>query len=212
MNADEFVRRLLESDEDDSGKLVNKMANRYRRGARLDELLPLLTHIDSRFVSVAAWIVGEVADESRGREIFPQLSRLLEHDDPAVRFEALTSVTQLVRPDEHPVVISILQRLADENAGVRRHALCYVCMMPDSKLSNPSVLAVIPEAVLLLDGVTKEQIGLGIESNELLTRRIAIAGALRNYGDDVAFMAKIEGLCDVEVRAELPNLPRRRSY
>lgn len=212
MDTDDVVRMLLESDENSVGKLINRISTRYRRGAPLEELLPLLTHADSRVVAVAAWIVGEVADENRGREIFPQLSQLLEHSDPAVRFETLKSVARLVRSNEHLVVVAILRRLADENAGVRRQALLQVCLIPDSALSDPRILATLPEVTLLLDGVTEEQICSAIKADNVLVQRIAIAGALRNYGDDIAFMAKVEELCDTEVEGALPTLPRRRRF
>jgi len=211
MDSHTFIEMLFASDEDSVGKLVNNFANRYRKGAPVTELLPLLTHPDSRVVGVGAWIASEVVNERRGRDIFLPLSRLLEHDDPAVRFEALAGVPQLVQANESAVILSILRLLADEDPGVRRQALSQVCLMPDSLFSNRQLLEALPDVVLLLDGVTKNQIRTGMHG-QLLVQRLAVAGALRNYGIDLEFMSEVEEQSDTEVRETLPTLPRGRSY
>jgi hypothetical protein len=211
MDSHTFVQMLFVSDEDSVGKLVNDFAARYRKGAPTTELLPLLTHPDSRVVCVGAWVASEVVNERRGRDIFLPLSRLLEHDDPAVRFEALASVPRLVQANEPTVVLSILRLLADEDPGVRRQALSQVCLMPDSLFSDRRLLEALPDVVLLLDGVTKSQIRAGMH-RRLLVQRLAVAGALRNYGIDPEFMSEIEEQSDTEVRETLPTLARGRSF
>lgn len=212
MEIDTFMRKLSQSDEDSVGKLINEFANKYRQGAPTAELLPLLTHSDSRFVAVGAWIAAEVAGGERGRDIFPRLSQLLEHDDWAVRFEAVASVPWLARADEPDVILSILRRLVDDDNRVRRRALSQVCLMPDSLFSGRSLQDELPDMVLLLQGVTTDQIRAALQRDQLMTQRLAIAGALRNYGDDSSFMAEIEQQFDMEVREQLMALPRGRRH
>lgn len=207
----ELIARLSTADEDTADECIRELERECRRGAGLRVLVPLLTHSDSRYVSVAARIASEVADGHRGREVFEELSALLEHADPAVRFGAIEGVALSVQPGEQSVIQRLLLLAADPDPGVRRHALTYVCWIPNEIVESVRDTALWPSARLLLSDATKEEIRSAIESERLLDQRMAVAGAVRNYGGDEDFIDELLPLLDDEVAAKLPALLRNRA-
>ena len=210
MNVDEMISRLEAVDEHSVGKFVNQVADSYRQGANLLSLIPLLEHSDPRLVAVAAWIASEVLDGIRGREIFESLATLLQHSDPAVRFGVVESIALLAKPEDQSVVHKFLLLAADPNPGVRQQAFYWLCQIPDSLVEPFRSTSIWPKARLLLSNVSKDEIRTAIQSESLFDRRIAIAGALREFGNDKEFLREILPYCDDEVLTTLRVLELSR--
>lgn len=210
-NANEVIFRVVEADEDTIGKFANQAADSYRQGADLRTLVPLLEHSDSRLVSVAAWIVSEVVDGVRGREVFDAIAPLLHHSDPAVRFSVIESVAMLVRPEEHSIIHELFMLAVDPNPGVRQQALCWLCRIPDVLIEHLQHADIWLSARLLLGSVSKAQIRAAIKSVNLFDQRMAIAGAVRNFGNDNAFLDEIRPFFDQEVAASFSRLLVKRT-
>ena len=206
LNADELIRRLTDSDQDSVGKIVNQVADAYRRGANLRDLIPLLEHSDPRIVSVAAWIASEVIDGIRGHELLDAIVPLLHHPDPTIRFGVIENIALLVRPDQDSIIQSLFMLAADPNPGVRQQALYWLCRIPNSLVAPLRDTAMWPSACLLVEDVSKNQIREALRSESLFDQRMAVAGALRNFGNDEDFVREILPLFDQEVAASLPRL------
>ena len=184
----EFVRTMQTADEAAVGKIVNTFADLFRGGADLRTLVPLLKHADSQVVSAAAWIASEAISGQRGREIFEDLCLLLNHPDPAVRVGVIESVAILARPTDKSAIRSLFSLAADPNRGVRGQAMLYLCCIPDSIVGALRGTVLWSTARLLLANSSKEAIKTTLQSPKLFDQRMAVAGALRNYGDDRGFV------------------------
>lgn len=122
MIVDEIVR-ILEDCEDD-GTALNALADQFRVGRDVRELLDLLSSQNDRIVSIGAWLFSELHFDSYRDEVFlNELFLLTEHKDPSVRFNALGAVYPALDPGNEDTV-ALLDRLrSDENEGVRRKAV-----------------------------------------------------------------------------------------
>jgi hypothetical protein len=212
MNVDAVILRLLEEEASATSKYVNEIANLFREGLSLRELVPLLVHPDPKVAAAGAWIASEVTNERRGRDLLAVLAKHLTHQDPAVRFYALTSVAAIAGGDDWREILAVLDCLVDENSGVRRHALAQVALMPDASFLGSVTQREQPAASLLLEGVSRDQILRALRSASKLEQRLAVLGAIRHWGEDNEFIVEVEGLCDDEVRQKLPSLPRGMAW
>lgn len=210
LHVQELIDLISQSNDARASEFVNQLADLYREGGDLVDLIPLLESPDSRLAWVGAWIVSEVANGVRGREVFEHLSKLLNHWDPTVRFAVIASVTFLVRTDDSHITKQLLSLISDENAGVRQHALFYICLIPDSVVKPLSDTGVLPAAKLLLSGATKSDIEPCIGSSDLLTQRMAVAGVLRNYGDTDQYLIELIEALSGELSQILSRLPRNK--
>ncbi len=205
-----FIAKLCEAEEETLRHSVNPLADLYRCGADLRTLLPLLVHSDARVVECGAWIASEVVHQSRGREIFSELSHLIDHQDPAVRYWVVESVALLLRPEDRKVTRQWILLVVDANLAVRRQALFYLCLMPDSIIESLQDTDEWRSAHLLLSGTGRDAILSTIKSESLFDRRMAVAAAMRNYGSDREFVQNLLPLLDSEVTDKLPTLPKNK--
>ena len=116
------IRDIVEDAADDGARL-NEIADQFRRGRDVNELVALLDSGDAELVSIGAWILGELRFELY--DIAPIMSRLwnlIDHEDPAVRFGALGALYPAL--DWQDVgTRALLRRLRnDANEGVRMRA------------------------------------------------------------------------------------------
>src|ERR1051325_5921182 len=73
----------------DGGKHLNEIADQFRSGRNVDELITLLDSPDAELVSLGAWILSELHLELYNFARFTsRLQRLIDHANPAVRFHA----------------------------------------------------------------------------------------------------------------------------
>lgn len=207
--ADQILDMIKGSDDETIASFINDFCDTFRDGRSLDELVPLLEHSDSDVVWVGAWTVSEVAIGDQGREVFESLVGLLNHPDSSVRFAAIGGVANIVQPQDGHAVKQLLALLADADAGVRQHALFHSCLLPDSTV-RPAASEDDQEPLrLLLRGAERWKIEDSVSSADLLSRRLAIAGALRNYGHDQQLLDTISQ-SDPDIAGMLQSMPRNR--
>jgi len=110
-------------DPADNGDRLNEIADEFRRGRNLNEVMILLNSSDPELVAIGAWILGELHFELySSHDYIRRLTDLTDHEDPSVRFHALGALfPSLARED--PATRTLLDKLrGDGNEGVRRSA------------------------------------------------------------------------------------------
>ncbi len=107
----------------DRGERLNEIADQFRRGRDVNDLVVLLDSPDSELVSTGAWILGELHFELYNvGHIVTRLWKLVEHQDPAVRFHAFGALYPALNREE-VATQSVLRKLRNDSAdGVRRIA------------------------------------------------------------------------------------------
>ncbi|MCB9870638.1 MAG: HEAT repeat domain-containing protein [Planctomycetes bacterium] len=115
------LRQILGAADD--GKGLNSIVDQFRRGRDAKDVVPALDSSDSDLVSVGAWILGELPVELYdSHELVSRLRKLIDHDDPAVRFHAFGALFPVL-DWKHESTRELLLRLQrDSNEGVRRSA------------------------------------------------------------------------------------------
>jgi hypothetical protein len=118
-------REILEivRDPEDHGKRLNEIADQFRGGRDVDDLIALLDSTDAELASIGAWILGELPLELYNFDHFiSRLGRLLDHGNPAVRFHAFGALFPSLdwREDAARTLLAELRK--DPNEGVRRCA------------------------------------------------------------------------------------------
>lgn len=112
------MRALLTAD--DSGEAMNRLADQFRGGRTVHDLLPVLDCRDGELVSLGAWVLSEI-DVALYDEpgVLARLERLTEHEDPGVRFHAFAALYPVLDPGSTKLQVVIQRLLADPNSGVR---------------------------------------------------------------------------------------------
>jgi hypothetical protein len=83
---------LLEAARDpaESGRRLDEIADPFRRGRDVSDLLALPDAGNAELVSLGAWILSELRFELYGSDrVISRLRRLVGHEDASVRFHAL---------------------------------------------------------------------------------------------------------------------------
>lgn len=107
-------------DATDGGKRLNEIADEFRSGRDVNELLVLLDSDNSELVSTGAWILGELRFELYNSDRFlSRLRELLDHQDPAVRFQALSAVFPALDGQDAATQALLSKLRSDSNKGVR---------------------------------------------------------------------------------------------
>lgn len=107
-------------DATDGGERLNEIADEFRSGRDVDELLVLLDSDNSELVSTGAWILGELSFELYDSDRFlSRLRELLDHQDPAVRFHALSAVFPALNGQDAATQALLSKLRSDPNKGVR---------------------------------------------------------------------------------------------
>lgn len=181
----------------------NEIADFFRQGETLLTLAPMLTHSNPEILSAGSWIASEVVDSCHGREIYDELSQLLHHPDPAVRFWPISCVAQLSTFSDTASMHKLVLLIADENVGVRKQALRYLCNIPDSTLAGIENTPIRSIMRLLSSSASKVDILTEAQSKDDLQRRSAIAGTIRNFRTDSEFVDELSRLLDGEERDEV---------
>jgi HEAT repeat protein len=107
----------------DKGEGLNAVANQFRRGRDVSELIELLDSRDAELVSVGAWLLGEIHLALYDFDRFiSRLRELVDHEDPMVRFHAFGALFPTLDPREVATQELLKKVLADSNEGVRKSA------------------------------------------------------------------------------------------
>lgn len=111
------------ADQTDRGERLNEVADQFRRGREVNDLIATLDSNNAELVSIGAWILGELRFELYSSEsILSRLRKLTDHADPAVRFHALGALYPTLHPEEPTTQALLRKLLRDPNDGVRRRA------------------------------------------------------------------------------------------
>jgi HEAT repeat protein len=123
MVIDQEIREITEAGAADRGERLNAIADQFRRGRDVNDLIVLLDSGDHELVSIGAWILGELRFELYNvAPIISRLQILVEHKDAAVRFHAFGALYPALRWQD-VATQSLLRKLRnDPNQGVRRSA------------------------------------------------------------------------------------------
>ena len=107
----------------DCGQRLNGMADQFRCGRDVSQLIGLLDSSHADLVSIGAWILGELHFELYNSDrCLQRLRKLVDHTDPSVRFHALGALFSALTPEDADTQ-ALLQKLRnDPNEGVRRSA------------------------------------------------------------------------------------------
>lgn len=181
----------------------NIIADNFRKGASLQALIPMLRHKDPQIASAGAWIASEVIDRNYGWEIFAEISNLLYHSEPAVRFWAISSFAFLAKAENRTDLAQFISLIDDDNIGVRKQALRYLCIISEGALDG---IRDIPFVKLVLHDANKDDILNNVRSENNLTRRIAIAGTVRNFGVDAEFINRVKHFLSDDERFEVEDI------
>ncbi len=206
METDAFIDRLSRLDVDACGELTNTFSDEFRTGRDIRDLIPVLRHEDPEVVIAGAWIASEVVDQRRGREIYGDLIALLGHSDPGVRFEAVAAVAQLLEPGEDEIVRSLVNCVVDDDMRVTLRAFRYLYLLPDSVFRGSRDANIR----LLTESAQRDGIREAINSDSVSVRRLAMAAAMRNYGDDGAFIQELIHSFDDSIAEWLGTMPRAK--
>lgn len=110
-------------DATDGGKRLNEIADEFRSGRDVNELLDLLDSDNSELVSAGAWIFGELSFELYNSDrVLSRLRELLDHQHPAVRFHALSAVFPALNGQDAATQALLSKLRSDPNKGVRMSA------------------------------------------------------------------------------------------
>jgi hypothetical protein len=118
-------QEILEIVEDqaDDGERLNEIVDQFRRGRDVSDLVVLLDSINTEFVSIGAWILGELPFERYSvDEIVSRLHKLTNHTEPAIRLSAFGALFPALSSKEAATQTLIRKLLDDPNPGVRSAA------------------------------------------------------------------------------------------
>ena len=106
----------------DSQRLT-QLADEFRQGRDIGDLLALLNAEHHDIVTIGAWIAGEITiDPAKAQPFISRLQQLVNHKVPAIRFNAIGAIFPFLDRSD-PAAREMLVRLsADSNEGVRRIA------------------------------------------------------------------------------------------
>jgi hypothetical protein len=111
------------ADATTGGKRVNEIANQFRRGRDVTDLLALLDSSNAELVSIGAWILGEIDFNLYNDPSFiSRLRALIQHANPSVRFHVFGAIYPALNPAD-PATIALVRKMrTDPDEGVRRSA------------------------------------------------------------------------------------------
>ncbi len=115
-------KEILEiiADQADDGQRLNDIADQFRCGRDVGELVVLLDSDNAELVSIRACILGDLAFELyNADEFLSRLHGLTNHTDPAVRGTAFGALFPALSPQDATTQTLIRKLLDDPNPGVR---------------------------------------------------------------------------------------------
>jgi hypothetical protein len=138
MTLEDEVRSIV-SDTADDGQRINALADEFRRGRDVRELLPLQASADTQVVWVATWIFSEIHEKLYDSEdIVARLHELTAHADRSVRFTAINAVYPFLRLAD-PATQALLARLrSDESDALRKRAEVIAAQLSARSAPTPS--------------------------------------------------------------------------
>lgn len=120
-------------DANDNGERLNRIADQFRNGRDVHEVLALLNSSNDELVSVGAWILGELrVDLYNSNPFVSRLKELVDHRTPAVRFHAFGALFPALNWRDESARLLLAKLRNDPNEGVRRCAEAAATRVPSN--------------------------------------------------------------------------------
>ena len=88
-------------DRSDEGERINDIADQFRGGRDVNELIALLDSSNAELASLGAWLLGELDFQIYDFDRFiSRLRKLVDHEDPTVRFHAFGALFPALNREE----------------------------------------------------------------------------------------------------------------
>lgn len=99
---------------------LDLLADEFRQGRDIGDLLALLNSDNGEIVGIGAWIAGESKfDPANAQSLISRLHQLVNHENPSIRFHAIGALFPFLDL-ANPATKAMLVRLScDPNEGVR---------------------------------------------------------------------------------------------
>ena len=108
-------------DSTDKGERLNDIADQFRGGRDVNELIALLDSAHAELASLGAWLLGELHFQIYGFDRFiSRLRKLVDHQDPTVRFHAFGALFPALNREDASTHDLLARLRSDPNEGVRR--------------------------------------------------------------------------------------------
>ncbi len=115
--------REIVADSGDDGLRLNEIADEFRNGRDVRQILSLLDSEDADLVSSGAWILGELQfDLYASQEFVSRLRELVRHSEALVRFHAFGALFPALDAGDAASGRLVRELLDDPNEGVRIRA------------------------------------------------------------------------------------------
>jgi HEAT repeat protein len=121
------------SDEGDDGSRLNAIVDEFRGGRDIMQIVNLLDSDNPEVVSIGAWILSELHYQLYNSCVFiNRLKELLDHEDPGVRFAALSAIYPAINPLDENMTRLLNKLRNDQDEGVRlsAEAICVRIINP----------------------------------------------------------------------------------
>jgi len=110
-------------DDNGDGSRLNAIADQFRNGREISEILRLLDSNNAELVSIGAWLLGELPfDFYASDEFVSRVRKLVEHPDSSVRFHALGALFPALDAQDDATRVLLCKLRHDPNEGVRMAA------------------------------------------------------------------------------------------
>lgn len=120
-----MIQEILDAiqDPERAGERLNEIADQFRLGRNVNDIIPLLDSEDAELISHGAWILDELHFQLYGFDRFlSRLRKLTDHEDPIVRFSAFGALFPALRREDASTRELLARLRNDPNEGVRRSA------------------------------------------------------------------------------------------
>jgi HEAT repeat protein len=203
MDVEEFVELLTRGERPDA---IDAFIDHFReRETSLVPLRRLLEHANEDVVEVGAWILSEVADVSRGRELFESAVHLLSHDAPTIRFRALQAVAHMLRPNDENAIFDVIRLLGDSEAEIRAQAAIELARVSEAVLMSVADRPSQPKIMLALQGAGTAELTASLQDSDPIVRAIAAVGIMRNFRRGEPSVEPVLRSCPSELKELINN-------
>ena len=216
-NAEELLARVARGEDD--GTATNDLIGEFYRGHPVETLIPLLRSDSDKVTSSATWLASELGE--RALPLTSELTKLLHHPFPRVRFWAVDAIWGLgPTADSHATAQAALA-VHDEHSGVRWKAMKLLARVSAERLHTAADHWRLPpncDALLWL--VECDRTGNASAVTEQLAatdrtqRLMAVTAAARLAWNDPAPLRHALGVDDEDVqtfaREQLDDLEQER--
>src|SRR5258706_8454548 len=117
------ILEILEAPPDIGAERFHGIIDQFKVGRDVNQVMTLLDSSNARLVSLGALILSEVSFDLYNSDSFiSRLRELLDHEDPAVRFRALSAIYPALSRYSDDTQALLRKLRNDPNEGVRRSA------------------------------------------------------------------------------------------